>query len=108
MKFVLVFIITVTPQYEIRMSLSNFKYCFYPFCYRITKPQTFADCIGNELPLGWEESYDNQIGVYYINHVNRKFTFFLFHCQAIYLSVLMKIKGLHTINCLDFIYTSVV
>lgn len=38
---------------------------------RITKPQTFADCIGNELPLGWEESYDNQIGVYYINHVNQ-------------------------------------
>lgn len=46
-----------------------------PVCYRITKPQTFADCIGNELPLGWEESYDSQIGVYYINHVNRKLHF---------------------------------
>ncbi|EEB17221.1 myosin-2 heavy chain, non muscle, putative [Pediculus humanus corporis] len=38
---------------------------------RFTKPQTFADCIGNELPLGWEEAYDAQIGVYYINHVNQ-------------------------------------
>ncbi|XP_050079424.1 protein kibra [Anopheles maculipalpis] len=33
-----------------------------------TKPETFADCIGNELPFGWEESYDPQIGTYYINH----------------------------------------
>nr|CAD7454004.1 unnamed protein product [Timema tahoe] len=36
-----------------------------------TKPQTFADCIGNELPLGWEEAYDPQIGTYYINHMNQ-------------------------------------
>uniref|UniRef100_A0A182WYW6 Protein kibra n=1 Tax=Anopheles quadriannulatus TaxID=34691 RepID=A0A182WYW6_ANOQN len=33
-----------------------------------TKPESFADCIGNELPFGWEESYDPQIGTYYINH----------------------------------------
>ncbi|XP_063832179.1 protein kibra [Ostrinia nubilalis] len=38
---------------------------------RYTKPQSFADCIGNELPLGWEEAYDPQIGPYYINHVNQ-------------------------------------
>lgn len=38
---------------------------------RYTKPQTFADCIGNELPLGWEEGYDGQIGPYYINHINQ-------------------------------------
>lgn len=38
---------------------------------RYTKPQSFADCIGNELPLGWEEAYDAQIGPYYINHVNQ-------------------------------------
>ncbi|KAK7874477.1 hypothetical protein R5R35_001564 [Gryllus longicercus] len=38
---------------------------------RFTKPQTFADCIGNELPLGWEEAYDPNIGSYYINHVNQ-------------------------------------
>ncbi|XP_017772519.1 PREDICTED: protein kibra isoform X1 [Nicrophorus vespilloides] len=38
---------------------------------RYTKPQSFADCIGNELPLGWEEAFDGQIGPYYINHVNQ-------------------------------------
>ncbi|XP_014232669.1 protein kibra isoform X1 [Trichogramma pretiosum] len=38
---------------------------------RYTKPQTFADCIGNELPLGWEEACDKHVGVYYINHVNQ-------------------------------------
>lgn len=38
---------------------------------RYTKPQTFADCIGDELPLGWEESYDPQIGRYYINHISQ-------------------------------------
>lgn len=40
---------------------------------RFTKPQSFADCIGNELPLGWEEAFDPHIGVYYINHVSRKY-----------------------------------
>lgn len=35
---------------------------------KLTKPETFADCIGNELPFGWEEVYDPQIGTYYINH----------------------------------------
>ncbi|KAL1114916.1 hypothetical protein AAG570_007740, partial [Ranatra chinensis] len=38
---------------------------------RYTKPQTFADCIGAELPLGWEEGYDPHIGVYYIDHINQ-------------------------------------
>ncbi|XP_057670637.1 protein kibra isoform X1 [Diorhabda carinulata] len=38
---------------------------------RYTKPQTFADCIGNELPLGWEEAFDGHIGHYYIDHVNQ-------------------------------------
>ncbi|XP_060854343.1 protein kibra isoform X1 [Rhopalosiphum padi] len=38
---------------------------------RYTKPQSFADCIGNELPLGWEEAIDPVIGVYYINHFNQ-------------------------------------
>ncbi|KFV66389.1 Protein KIBRA, partial [Dryobates pubescens] len=35
---------------------------------RYTKPLTFADCISDELPLGWEEAYDPQVGVYYIDH----------------------------------------
>ncbi|XP_067663170.1 protein WWC2-like isoform X2 [Haliotis asinina] len=38
---------------------------------RYTKPQTFADCVGDELPIGWEESYDPNVGIYYINHINQ-------------------------------------
>lgn len=67
---------TLKWQYSIVLQtcLVIFLYSiFFFFCCRYTKPQTFADCIGNELPLGWEEAYDPQIGVYYINHVNRKY-----------------------------------
>lgn len=46
--------------------------CVSPVC-RITKPLTFADCVGDELPLGWEVVYDQQIGVYYIDHINSEF-----------------------------------
>ncbi|XP_036080845.1 protein KIBRA isoform X4 [Rousettus aegyptiacus] len=35
---------------------------------RYTKPLTFADCISDELPLGWEEAYDPQVGGYFIDH----------------------------------------
>lgn len=38
---------------------------------RYTKPQTFSDCVGDELPYGWEEVYDPQIGVYYVDHINQ-------------------------------------
>jgi len=55
----------------------TFSFSFSFHCCRFTKPQTFADCIGNELPLGWEEAYDKHVGAYYINHVNRKFLFCL-------------------------------
>lgn len=37
------------------------------FC-RQTKPLTFADCIGDELPVGWEEAYDPVVGAYYVDH----------------------------------------
>lgn len=40
--------------------------------FRYTKPLTFADCISDELPLGWEEAYDPQVGVYYIDHNTSK------------------------------------
>ncbi|KAH7953596.1 hypothetical protein HPB49_010517 [Dermacentor silvarum] len=40
-------------------------------CSRLTKPQSFADCLGNELPFGWEECYDEQVGVYYVDHSNK-------------------------------------
>ncbi|KAM7374036.1 hypothetical protein PAMP_006713 [Pampus punctatissimus] len=35
---------------------------------RQTKPLTFADCIGDELPIGWEEAYDPVVGAYYVDH----------------------------------------
>jgi hypothetical protein len=60
-----------------RILLGLFYKCVFPVC-RFTKPQTFADCIGNELPLGWEEAYDPQIGSYYINHVNREYAVTVF------------------------------
>ncbi|XP_022273427.1 protein KIBRA isoform X5 [Canis lupus familiaris] len=40
--------------------------CCPDFLY--TKPLTFADCISDELPLGWEEAYDPQVGDYFIDH----------------------------------------
>ncbi|ESO90609.1 hypothetical protein LOTGIDRAFT_123009 [Lottia gigantea] len=39
--------------------------------FSLTKPQSFADCVGDELPVGWEETYDPSIGVYYINHIQQ-------------------------------------
>ncbi|NWX23828.1 WWC2 protein, partial [Aegotheles bennettii] len=38
---------------------------------RLTKPLSFADCVGDELPWGWEAVFDPQIGVYYIDHINQ-------------------------------------
>lgn len=35
---------------------------------RLTKPMTFADCVGNELPFGWEEVNDPVLGKYFIDH----------------------------------------
>ncbi|XP_029437601.1 protein WWC2 isoform X2 [Rhinatrema bivittatum] len=37
----------------------------------LTKPLSFADCVGDELPWGWEAACDPQIGVYYIDHINQ-------------------------------------
>lgn len=45
----------------------------FSIIFRITKPLTFADCVGDELPLGWEEVYDQQVGVYYIDHINSEY-----------------------------------
>lgn len=46
---------------------------WFEIYFRITKPLTFADCVGDELPLGWEEVYDQQVGVYYIDHINSEY-----------------------------------
>lgn len=45
---------------------------------RYTKPETFADCVGDELPLGWEEVNDPKLGTYYIDHINRKDAILMF------------------------------
>ncbi|RWS06015.1 Protein kibra-like protein [Dinothrombium tinctorium] len=39
---------------------------------RLTKPLSFADCVGDELPYGWEMGYDPNVGVYYIDHLRGK------------------------------------
>ncbi|CAG5103157.1 Similar to Kibra: Protein kibra (Drosophila mojavensis) [Cotesia congregata] len=54
-------------SYRFNVSIGYLSKIFTTF----TKPQTFADCIGNELPLGWEEACDKHVGAYYINHVNQ-------------------------------------
>lgn len=41
--------------------------------FRQTKPLTFADCIGDELPVGWEEAYDPVVGGYYVDHNTSEF-----------------------------------
>jgi hypothetical protein len=46
--------------------------------FRLTKPADFSDCIGDELPLGWEEGYHPYVGVYYINHLKRKYCMICF------------------------------
>jgi len=33
---------------------------------------SFADCIGDELPYGWEMAFDSKVGVYYIDHIHKK------------------------------------
>lgn len=34
----------------------------------LRKPHTFEECVGEELPFGWEEAVDAEVGVYFINH----------------------------------------
>ncbi|MGH0145792.1 UNVERIFIED_CONTAM: hypothetical protein FKN15_006324 [Acipenser sinensis] len=48
----------------------TFVYCLFSLS-RLTKPLSFADCVGDELPWGWEAAYDPQIGIYYMDHTNR-------------------------------------
>lgn len=37
----------------------------------MTKPHTFADCVGDELPYGWEQAVDPHLGVYFIDHLHQ-------------------------------------
>ena len=38
----------------------------------MTKPADFTECVGDELPVGWEQAYDYQRGIYYVDHINSK------------------------------------
>ena len=41
--------------------------------YSLTKPADFTECVGDELPVGWEQAYDyHRGGIYYVDHRNRK------------------------------------
>ena len=33
-----------------------------------TKKASFEECVGEELPFGWEKSHDEAVGVYFIDH----------------------------------------
>eukprot|EP01136_Pigoraptor_vietnamica_P027392 Opistho-1_new@83626 len=38
---------------------------------KYTKPLTFAECVGDELPYGWERDFDRSVGVFFIDHNTR-------------------------------------
>jgi len=48
------------------------------FVCRSTKPESFADCVGDELPFGWEKvvvpAAVNGDAVYFVNHNTREYT----------------------------------
>ena len=57
---------------EISTYFENDSY-YYQICFSLTKPASFADCVGDELPMGWEQVLDPSRGVYYVNHGESKF-----------------------------------
>lgn len=38
---------------------------------RYTKPADFAECVGDELPVGWEYTYHPLLGGFYVDHNRR-------------------------------------
>lgn len=60
----------------------GFWMCFLIVFFRHTKPLTFADCIGDELPVGWEEAYDPVVGAYYVDHNTSEFTTCYSYCSS--------------------------
>lgn len=39
---------------------------------KLTKPTNVADCVGDELPYGWEVACAPKVGVYFIDHINHR------------------------------------
>lgn len=60
---------------DLDLRLEGKSHCIALVSCRLTKPLSFADCVGDELPWGWEAGFDPQIGVYYIDHINSKCSF---------------------------------
>ena len=63
------------PQLHLAKNLDiffHFLIIIRPFCFSLTKPASFADCVGDELPMGWEQVLDPSRGVYYVNHGESK------------------------------------
>ena len=50
----------------------KYVYDFFAFC-SLTKPADFTECVGDELPIGWEQAYDYQRGIYYVDHINSEY-----------------------------------
>ena len=70
--------------------------------FRYTKPETFADCVGDELPLGWEEVIDPSLGVYYIDHINRKWPLVYDTCAGLVIIIITEIcKGTTRQQCFN-------
>lgn len=53
------------------MSMNDLR--FIPSFFSVSRPTDFSDCLGDELPVGWEQVFDYQTGgVYYVDHINSK------------------------------------
>ena len=57
------------PAYYMNLPL---QVGFFFLHYSLTKPADFTECVGDELPVGWEQAYDyHRGGIYYVDHRNR-------------------------------------
>lgn len=73
---------------------------------RHTKPLTFADCIGDELPLGWEEAYDPQVGAYYVDHNTSKFyiDLYLDRSTSCFFFAYVDVRNNSAVECFKLYY----
>ena len=82
--------------------------CSVCFVGRFTKPATFADCVGDELPYGWEQSYNSVVGMYYINHLCREYdTAVCFNWEYVEptkgpLEMMDRFVEIHSFFCMNF------
>lgn len=89
------------------VSESVVRLCGCVLSFRQTKPLTFADCIGDELPVGWEEAYDPVVGAYYVDHNTSEFvrTAYLFVPLSLF-NLLFSIFTLYHYCPVSFVFPS--